>query len=400
MFNVGGIINNYISNIFGIAASMIVIYFIRGIEITRNSSSFRNILSCFNILHNKDSVLQKDDVKDVVDNYKNLYDGSRTSVGHISNKDSIDKRGKEYETMVSNFYDLVTDFYEWGWGQSFHFGPRYRDETHNESIKRAEYHLANMMSLRPDMKVLDIGCGIGGPLRNISEFCGADVTGVTINQYQVNVGNKYCAERGLDSKCRLIQGDFQKLPFEDETFNHGYAIESTCHSPDRRGVFGEMFRCLKPGGCFCGYEWVMTDIYNDKNKDHIRIKEGIEVGNGLPTLTTKHDVLNSLKEVGFELVCEYDANKNKNSSLEIPWYDGMDGKMTLQGFRMTPMGRRFTHAMVTTMETVGLAPKGSIKVSEMLNATADDLVVGGKMGIFTPSYFFLVRKPVKEIEID
>jgi len=34
-------------------------------------------------------------------------------------------------------------------------------------------------------KLLDCGCGVGGPMRNIARFTGANVTGITINQYQV-----------------------------------------------------------------------------------------------------------------------------------------------------------------------------------------------------------------------
>ena len=31
------------------------------------------------------------------------------------------RRGKEeYAAMVEAFYDLITDFYEYGWGRSFH----------------------------------------------------------------------------------------------------------------------------------------------------------------------------------------------------------------------------------------------------------------------------------------
>lgn len=45
------------------------------------------------------------------------------------------------------------------------------------------------------------------------------------------------------------------------------------------------------------------------------------------------------------------------------------------------------------MEVVGVAPKGSLEVATMLERAADGLVAGGKMGIFTVMYFFLVRKP-------
>eukprot|EP01083_Nonionella_stella_P183934 665980_1 len=80
--------------------------------------------------------------------------------------------------------------------QSFHFAPRLVGETFEESILRAEYYLALRTNIRPDSKVLDLGCGVGGPLRNIQQFTGADITGVTINEYQVRVGNRYCAQRG------------------------------------------------------------------------------------------------------------------------------------------------------------------------------------------------------------
>lgn len=43
-----------------------------------------------------------------------------------------------------------------------------------------------------DVKVLDVGCGIGGPMRNICKFTGCDVTGLTLNQYQVDRGNELC----------------------------------------------------------------------------------------------------------------------------------------------------------------------------------------------------------------
>ena len=48
--------------------------------------------------------------------------------------------------------------------------------------------------------------------------------------------------------------------------------------------------------------------------------------------------------------------------------------------------------MVSLLETLRIAPKGTTHVSAMLNATALDLVEGGKQELFTPSYFFVARK--------
>jgi sterol 24-C-methyltransferase len=143
---------------------------------------------------------------------------------------------------------------------------------------------------------------------------------------------------------------------------------------------------------FTGYEWVVTDKYNPNNKDHVRIKEGIEVGNGLPTLATPEHVLECLEKAGFEVIDSYDANRGVHAANEIPWYETLNGKMSLSGFRMTHLGRLCTHSMVWTLELLRIAPAGSTRVSALLNATAIDLVDGGKDEIFTPSFFFLARK--------
>jgi sterol 24-C-methyltransferase len=189
-----------------------------------------SIIGGTSLLNNKDSVLSRDGVMDSIDGYEKLFNGARQKVGSTTTKESISMREKEYKTMVNSFYDLVTDFYEWGWGQvsmisstihmqqfnvlhasssllslilqSFHFAPRRVGETFEESVLRAEYYLALRTGMDASKKVLDVGCGVGGPARNLAIFTGADITGVTINDYQVRVGNKYNALNGLHKSCR------------------------------------------------------------------------------------------------------------------------------------------------------------------------------------------------------
>jgi sterol 24-C-methyltransferase len=280
--------------------------------------------------------------------------------------------------------------------KSFHFAPRLRGETFEESILRAEYYLALRANIQPTSKVLDAGCGVGGPMCNIHQFTGADITGITINSYQVRVGNQYCEQKGIANKCRIFQGDFQKLTekFDAGSFDAAYAIEATCHSPDRRVCFKGVNHCLRKGGMFVGYDWVVLPEkgYDPNTPDHVRIKEGIEVGNGLPTLATLQEIKDDLEASGFVVVDIFDANQNVHSKHEIPWYQTLYGSFTLKGFRMTRLGRMCTHAMVSTLEFVRIAPKGSVRVSSLLNATALDLVEGGQKEIFTPSLCFVARK--------
>ncbi len=65
-----------------------------------------------------------------------------------------------------------------------------------------------MMSIRDGMKVLDVGCGVGGPAREIAKFTGAHVTGLNNNDYQIERATKYAAKEGLSNQLEFVKGDF------------------------------------------------------------------------------------------------------------------------------------------------------------------------------------------------
>lgn len=67
----------------------------------------------------------------------------------------------------------------------------------------------------------------------------------------------------------------------------------------------------------------------------------------------------------------------------------------MKNFRMTTTGRFLTHNTLWVLESLSLAPKGTLKVSAMLQVGADYLVESGKIGIFTPMFRCVTRKPVQ-----
>jgi sterol 24-C-methyltransferase len=98
------------------------------------------------------------DVKAVADNYATFFDRSKGDEG-------ISERRKNYTTVVNSYYDLVTDFYEYGWGQAFHFGPRTEGQSFDSSLVGHEQRLADFLKVGKGQRILDVGCGVGGPMR-------------------------------------------------------------------------------------------------------------------------------------------------------------------------------------------------------------------------------------------
>ena len=157
--------------------------------------------------------------------------------------------------------------YEYAWGSSFHFSRFYKGEGFHQALARHEHYLAAQMQIRPGMRVLDVGCGVGGPAREIASFTDANVVGVNNNEFQVHRARRYTKYAGLDKQVSFVKGDFMKLAeiFGENSFDAGaffamvvfgvdvdgvlvYAIEATCHAPSWEGIYGEIKKVLKPGG--------------------------------------------------------------------------------------------------------------------------------------------------------
>jgi sterol 24-C-methyltransferase len=311
----------------------------------------------------------------------------------LHEKDRKDDRTKNYAWFVNAYYNVSTIFYEWAWGSSFHFAPRKEYETFKGAILRHEMRLADRLRIKEGQQVLDVGCGIGGPLTNIAKVTGASLTGLNNNAYQVSRANSIAKELGLEKQARFVKGDFCNMDFPENSFDSCYAIESTCHAPQREDVFSQVFKTLKPGGLFGGYEWVTTDRHDPKNPDHVRAAKNIEIGNGLPHLSDYKVVPEALRAVGFEVI-EYEDFFNNRAGDHMPWWEDLEGSyLRPTTFQFTPIGRWILFYLLSWLERNEIAPKGVQKVSEMLHVGAEGLVAGGKMGTFTPGYWFLARKP-------
>lgn len=299
----------------------------------------------------------------------------------------------DHTETVSEYYDLFTELMQFGWNESLHFAPIAPDETLEEAIVRHQRHMIKKLELREGMKVIDVGCGLGGPLRRVATESGATVLGINNNEQQLAKAKLKTKEAGLDHSTEYCKCNFMDMSaIEASSFDAGYAIESTCYAPDKERAYAEIFRVLKPGALFWGQEMCLTNVFEPEDEQHCAIKDEIKFTLALSDIFKFEEVNRALEAVGFEIVEAGDKEVENDSS--VSWYQPMEGlTSSLRSWLRVPGGRSTFAGGVRLAEVVGMFPKDSWRVIELLDRQADAYVAGGKSGIYTPLYCFLAKKP-------
>ena len=299
----------------------------------------------------------------------------------------------DHTETVSEYYDLFTELMQFGWNESLHFAPIAADETLEEAIVRHQRQMIKKLELREGKKVIDVGCGLGGPLRRVAKESGAKVLGINNNEQQLEKARLKTTEAGLDHLTEYRKCNFMDMrSIETGSFDAGYAIESTCYAPDKERAYAEIFRVLKPGALFWGQEMCLTNVFELEDEQHCAIRDEIKFTLALSDLFKFEEVNRALEAVGFEIVEAGDQEMENDSS--VSWYQPMEGlTSSLRSWLRVPGGRSTLAGGVRLAEVVGMFPKDSWRVIELLDRQADAYVAGGKSGIYTPLYCFLARKP-------
>ncbi|MDX1509301.1 MAG: methyltransferase domain-containing protein [Woeseiaceae bacterium] len=104
-------------------------------------------------------------------------------------------------------------------------------------------------------RILDIGCGIGGPAREMAAAHGAEVVGIDLEQPLIDKAIADTAAAGLDENVRFERVEAGPLPFPGDEFDIVVSSGAMTQTPDKPAMFAEVLRVLRPGGHFRCYEW-------------------------------------------------------------------------------------------------------------------------------------------------
>ena len=154
-----------------------------------------------------------------------------------------------------------------------------------------------------DKRILDIGCGIGGPAFEMATNHGAEVVGIDLEEPLIDRAQADARKHGLDDRCSFQTVVAGPLPYADHSFDIVVSSGAFTQIADKSGILGESLRVLRPGGWLSCYDWLRSDgEYSDDMLYWFKV-EGLTYA--METLDSYATLLNN---AGFDDVACEDAS--------------------------------------------------------------------------------------------
>jgi ubiquinone/menaquinone biosynthesis C-methylase UbiE len=144
--------------------------------------------------------------------------------------------------------------------------PDIQRELHGELSRGSPARLSftrKVFQMLPNLenpRILDVGCGQGGPTLELARLSGGQVTGLDIDQSALHELAMRADEEGLLDHIRVVHGSMFDLDFKDESFDIIWA-EGSMHILGFERALGEWRRFIRPGGFLVLHEmiWLRPD---------------------------------------------------------------------------------------------------------------------------------------------
>ena len=131
------------------------------------------------------------------------------------------------------------------------------DEFHVRGAEVSQ-ELASRIKL-DNSKVLDVGCGIGGPSRMLADDYNCQVTGIDLSHEYVRTAKGLSALVGLQDKTDYIWSNALDLPFENGSFDVVWTQHVQMNIRHKLKFYSEIERVLSEQGTFIYYDIFKTD---------------------------------------------------------------------------------------------------------------------------------------------
>ena len=212
-------------------------------------------------------------------------------------EDGFNREGKAPSDITLDDMSVIDEF---------HIGGRQASEEFLDQLQLEERSL-----------VLDVGCGLGGPARFVASRFGCLVSGIDLTQEYVDTGNVLSNWVGLDKKVILQQGSAMALPFPDGQFDAAYMMHVGMNIADKKSLFSEVFKVLKPGGIFGIYDVMQV------GSGEMEYPAPWAASENTSALASPQDYRTGLKEAGFNILAT-----RERGDFAVEFFENIKRRMT------------------------------------------------------------------------
>jgi len=271
-------------------------------------------------------------------------------------------------------------------GPFWHFVPMTEGLTRKQCHDQFHHTMVKFLGAEKTHKILEFGCGFGEMGRQVAKISGASVTGLTMADEEIVGGNERIKKAGLEDRCRMVQGNYHNMPFEDGSFDKVFGLYTLKYSADVKKAITEMARVLKSGGKFVSYDILVTDKYDPNNKEHKAYADYISHSTCMPPLWSAQDLRDAAKQAGLVLKEEADLC---DAPKQGQWYSCFEttGIYTL-------LASPLVFRLVKFAEAVHILPKSFADFYDycLVHPTID-FVEAGRLGIVSGALMQVWEKP-------
>jgi cyclopropane fatty-acyl-phospholipid synthase-like methyltransferase len=203
---------------------------------------------------------------------------------------------KQQSQKVASYYD------EWQKGYNEVYGDFIQAFRPTDSGELMKY-IADGAAIENGIKILDAGCGVGGPAMWLASNFDVAVSCITVSEVQVKQATESIAKENLSDKINVLRGDYHELNlhFEKNYFDRILFLESLGHSGEPAKAIAEAVEVLKPGGSIYIKDFYYKEPANAYWRN--RIQKTIANINQLYSYNCLNllDTVRAIREVGFEI---------------------------------------------------------------------------------------------------
>ena len=218
--------------------------------------------------------------------------------------DQFSYRGERAD--IWRAFDLLFDTDEFlNLGYSEWYQPHIAGSSQRRLVTEVGSRVASHLPTTDGVRLLDVGCGRGGPALHLAYQFGFNVTGVDLVPYNIQMATENARGKHLDSE--FIIGDATQLPFTRDSFTACTAIDALVYLPERNRVFATVADTLEPEAVLVVSDLVMQ---SDVTETERRLVDSFADAWDMPSLGTVEGYKAALDETSFELKAVEDITKH------------------------------------------------------------------------------------------